>query len=879
MIETGALVVGIGNYAYPRQDQFPPLAFATTDADAVARYLQTCWPTEDRARIVRIDEQNATIAGIGRGFTELQKSGPFELLFVFLSGHGLVDGELAGFLCQPEADQSSYQLLAPTALDALLTATPAKRTVVILDCCFAEGIVGRMEFFSRLGTDMARLYMASSRETQRTWEDEGAQHGVFTAHLLDLLNTGSSTKLGGVRDVLDVDGELFPVICDQVPLYVFTTKGQIQEPVKGGVSSATVTLPVGRTARRLNEQTALGTALRRVRQIGLGVAAGIGALLCFSYTMLYYVEPDASGSLTVHRGTRWLEPVFRFLPDVRVDTGINVRDLSANPAASRPLEGGYTTGVWTHLTADGYRSWYETVAAGLEPSAAARYEVLLGTRGSAASNVLNEFSLPSDIAAAAWSAMARSQPIELDAILKHLPVDFEEPLLTPFNPDKLDFNVLDRSVGDMEAFASALDYSAAIDPVRTMPVYLRFAKATQEWLAHNTDAQRGRDARATVRNAVAGVLAVIVRARKDRGMPALDSGSTATIKALSAMGYSNILDSAVGQIPDPAAASAAAAHALESFRGDPFDTDQERALRAIMTSLDGSRTAQSMTDQVYARFAQAGNSMNPYLSRYLIAAGDTKSLSPTIVARLLGQTRMAAVKPERDFMDSELARILAHGMRQVPTKDRAVVYRLIDLVARDTTPKSTSTAEMYAALGKHRLDPPGMLAKVEAQARKAPPYSPHDPADPGTGLPGMSVVVGYGPWVAALALYGQSRELPAHDIEILRDHLRDPALRDLIIPALAAQEKTIVRGDPVEQWVRELRSVPQDSMQRQIRESIFTARLAALDRGAFEGAIRTLRAARIREAEPEVRIAIGTVIADAQFWRVRTPAAGQALFQ
>ena len=878
MPEIGALVVGIGTYQYSRKDQFPPLAFARADADEIEKYLKVCWPTEGQAHIVRIEEHLATAERIGAGFAEIRGSGPVELLFVFLSGHGFVDGERAGFLCQPQPPHQDIQLLRPSAFDALLSSTPAKRTVVILDCCFAEGIVRRMDYFSGLGADMARLYVASSRETQRTWEDERAGHGVFTAHLLDLLNTGSSTKLNGVRDVLDIDGELFPVICDQVPLYVFSAKAQVQEPVKGGVSMAPVTLPVARAARRLREQTALSTAFQRIRQIGMGVAATIAALLLFAYSMLYYIEPDRNGSLTVRRGARWLEPVFRFLPSTRVDTGITTQNLSINPAASRPLEGGYTTGVWTHLNGDRYRSWFETVAAGLDPSAAARFNILVGTSAPGLGEGLNEFSLSTDVSFAAWSAMARSQPSELPAILSHLPVDEEEQLLAPFNPDKLDFSVLDRSARDMESFADALSYAAAIDPVRTMPIYLRFAKATQEWLAHNTDAQRGRGSRAAVRSAVSAVLAVIARARRDRGMPVLDPGSIESIKALSAIGYSEVFDSAMSQVSDPAAAAAAAAHALESFKGDPFDPDQERALQAIMASFDGSAASQAMSDRVFAVFDKAGNTMNGYLTRFLIAAGDTRSLSPTYVARLVAQARSAVARSERDFMDSELARVLAHAMRQVPTKDRVVVYRLIDLVARDVTPKSTSTAEMYAALCKHKLDPPGMLAKVQAQARMAAPYSP-EATKPSAGLPGMTIVVGYGPWVAALALCGQNRLLPDEDIKVLRAQLRDPGLRDLIIPALAFQEPFAADGDPVENWVRELSAVPRDSFERHLRQSIITIRLAALPRREFEEVIRRLDAARSKLEEPEVRIAIGTVIADSLFHRVRTAPVAGSLFQ
>jgi hypothetical protein len=224
MASVGALVVGIGAYRQISGTGLAPLKFAVDDADAVERYLRTCWSRNGDLTVVRIPEEEATAAEIEAGLESLARGGRYELCWVFLSGHGWIEGDTAGFLVQPGQGVTGLPLLPAETLDRWLAHIDAKRTILILDCCFAEGLVRRMLYFAALGKSDARLYVASSREGQLTWEDDGVKHGVFTAHLLDLLNTGSAAQFDGRKPQLDVDAELFPALCAQVPLYVFQHK-------------------------------------------------------------------------------------------------------------------------------------------------------------------------------------------------------------------------------------------------------------------------------------------------------------------------------------------------------------------------------------------------------------------------------------------------------------------------------------------------------------------------------------------------------------------------------------------------------------------------------------------------------------------------------
>jgi Caspase domain len=416
----GAVVVGIGAYRYTRPE-FPQLRYAANDASSIVEYIKACWPTEGDARVVHIDEDRATGAAISEAFRTLEEGGDYDMQLVFLSGHGVADASTAGFVIQPPDGISDISLLDFAELDRVLESVSAQRTILVLDCCNAEGIVRRMRFFNGLGRSDARLFIASSRELQLTWEDDRIQHGIFTAHLLDLLNNGSSIQLGGVRKHLDVDSELFPVLCQQVPLYVFEHKQQRQEPVKGGISIRAVSLPVAQSARRIKERTAFGTAMRRLRQMVGTIASACMVFLFLAYVLAYYAEADRNGSIRLRHGIKWLAPLFRPFPTLRADTGIPTMALSDDPAMSYAIRTGALSGFWTQVSTQEYRAWYDKVCVSLSPESAARYDVLIGAGTKPPVEHLSDASRPSEVAFAAWALLDNADPKSLDTLLAHLP--------------------------------------------------------------------------------------------------------------------------------------------------------------------------------------------------------------------------------------------------------------------------------------------------------------------------------------------------------------------------------------------------------------------------------------------------------------------------
>jgi hypothetical protein len=875
-----AIVVGIGAYRYDRS-HFPLLQYASKDADEVVRYLATCWPKPDDIELIRIREEEATLEALSDAFVTIEHQGPYDLQLVFLSGHGLVDPQSSGFVLQPSPGSTSISLLDSANLDRLLASVPAKRTILILDCCYAEGITRRMNFFAGLGESEARLFVASSREQQLTWEDERVGHGIFTSHLLDLLMTGSSVKLKGLRDQLDVDGELFPVLCDQVPLYVLEHKQQRQEPVKGGVSMRAVTLPVARAARRIKERTAFGTAVRRLRQIVVGAAIACIVFLLFAYMLAYYAQADRNGDIRLHHGTKWLAPAFRFVPTLRVDTGISFSDLSEDPADRYAIQSGEAWGFWTQMSRLGYRAWYGAVRPSLDAKAAAKYDVLLGTDTTRPVYRLNDDSRPSEVAFAAWALLDTSDPNQLNTLLSRIPgADRTSPLLTPFSMGDMDFNILDLTQPELGSYADALRSAAAIDPDRTFVAYLGFLKANQIWLAHSSTEQHGTEAQRRAADDVADVLAVIVKARGDRAEPALDEKMISQLNGLDDIGYGDLVHLALSRVSaTPLDKKSAALHALGAFHGDSAEPVEAAALRQLKDSLDSSADSQQIVAETYKRFVAAGGPEQADLTGFLIAAAEKKALPQSVIGILLNKAQESVNRHDGEFLDTEYARILAHGMSQVPFASRPLVYQLIGQVTAGVTPMASSTAEMYTALGRQKMDTPEMYQRIVDEAKSAPPYRTQDPGLVAEPLPGMSIVVGYGPWLEALAVLAADRPISHQEIEILEMHGNDPSLRYEIIHALARQPGLL---DP-ECWKtkcgRELGALAKDGAMRQLVLDVLAERLAALPRAEFVVALDKLREERASEMEPEIRIALGLARINAQSARVHTTPVGSELFE
>ncbi len=868
MAELAAIVAGIGAYP-PGAETYgaAPLRYAAADAQAVVDYLKTCWPDPQTAIVHHIDEAGLTRTALATAFADLVERGPHDLLIVYLSGHGLA-GDRPGFLVQPETGGPAPDLIPAEMLSGLIDGVTADRILFILDCCFAEALVRRMPVFLNLGAARARLFITSSRADQRTWEDDTARHSVFTAHLIDLLNTGSAAQLPGTRDQVNVDGELFPFLCQQVPLYVLTHKdGQHQEPVKGGTALESFTLPVGRSARRLREQTPLVAALRRVRQITIGAAATITTGLVLAYGLLWHPEIDAKGEVVLRNGPRWMEPALTYLPGTRLATGIHLQDLSLDPAARQPVQSGALIGVWSHLSRQGYRRWYDDLRPSLSDAAAYDLDALAGARRGPLQTGDKALS-SAGVAQAAVGLLSTPDPAVTQAIVRAIPgSDRLSPMVEPFNRNKLDFSILDLPASQMINYAIALRYLAMTEPDRAQLAYLGYLKATQEWLEHNSDAQRGLGALQSVSQAVIAVLPVIDRVRSDRGNGRLDPMMERTLEALSDQGYT-LAGRALAQMPRTQQVEAARAEdAVRRFHGDAvLDHDQRSALYEITKSLGQDDASRARVAHVLTIFAAAGQSEDSFRTKFLIDAADRGALPAKVLADLLNDARLELAQKEIGFEGHETARVLAHALGAAPLADHPTVYALIDRLASEVPAYSDSLAEIYGVLARQKLDRPDMLAKVIQQTEALGNPVPAPASADAEAAPGLTIVVGGPVWAAALADFA-NRPLDARAHAALRRFASDPDVGERVRAALVKQidapklacGASTCDGLPARS--------PHDSRKRLIDVSLTAQTLAWAPSEVFGASLTQLRALRARETEPEQRIALGRIISEAQSLR------------
>lgn len=880
-MKLGAAVVGVGHYTYTYAGIADPprrLEFASKDARAVAEYLENCWRERERA-IEEIYELDATHEAVEAAFKRLSQKGPFETLFIFLSGHGVSSHESVGFLLQPDASSPGHiSILEAHKLNDFVASCPAKQTILVLDCCYAGAVTAELRYFWGLAAnETARLFIASSRANQVTWEDRQIGHGIFTAHLLDLLNTGDTEALDTKRSFLDVDGELFPILCEQVPLYTLRAKAAQQEPLKGGSSSNPVFLPTVNATHALQSNTAFSTALRRFRQFLMATATGVAIMLLAAYTLVYHIEPTEDGTLAVKRGPRWLEPAFRILPSVRAETRLSVSQLSFDPSKARALLGGYVTGVWLHKASLGHRAWADTVLAGLNAGSALQYRALLGQRLQDDEGwALGDEVASAELLLRVWSLIG-SEPEPLVPLLTRIPgSDRFQDLSQVFSPTTYDFGVIDLGVDQMLSYASALEHAVIVDHVATWPYFLGFSKASHEWLHHTSETSRGRGSHDRLRMAIADVMVRLINERRYKDLPPLDDFMVKELIALHDRNYTDALSVAFARSGESRLVEIARRASLAEFQGNPVQPEQERALLALIYSLDGSQYAKEVVDQAIATFKEVDGLPNTYHIRLLIEAGASKSLSNEQLATLLEKADVSLMKEVRDFEDLELARVLAFSMSQIFNKDRDLAFRLIELIASEEPPLSSMVSQIYAALAEQNLDTPAMLARTRAQVEAATTEYREANA-PSESQPGMNILVSSDSWISTLASFALSRKLRPEDAELLSRHIDNPRIGRTIARALAVHSLPEDTYDTADQIVAELDFLARDFRGRKRVEQLSAFALSRLPREAFDRTMHELSELRASEIEPQTRASIGQIIIDAHLARSRPAQTGLPL--
>ena len=277
------------------------MRYAVTDAGAFNAYARAALGTTSDEHHQLLTDRGATAAAIDQAATKLAHLGRFDLLLVYLSGHGDRDATGRGWFCLADAKPGSPSLDA-ARLDRLLGPIEAATIVVFVDCCYAEAVLLGSVLFGAPGPGRARLVLCSARADQRAWEEDELKRSVFSHLLLNALSTDS--PISGTSGRVDVDTALFHYLRKQVPLWVIAKKrGMKQEPVKGGFLSAPIELPTITAhafGRELTIPEAVRARLRRIIAVSVGVV--LVALAVLDLTV-YHLALDTMGRLEVRPGS------------------------------------------------------------------------------------------------------------------------------------------------------------------------------------------------------------------------------------------------------------------------------------------------------------------------------------------------------------------------------------------------------------------------------------------------------------------------------------------------------------------------------------------------------------------------------------------------
>ncbi len=236
-----ALVVGIANYR--NIPVLPPTVLA--DAGDMAALLadpQVGGYPAANVRLLRDGE--AGKAGLLAALADLAQAGtPDATVLFYLSSHGgrIEDGPYAGeYILPVDTDYSTDQAIAQTAIAGAdftkaLAAIPARKLLVLMDCCHAGGI-GRPKdvtaptlkaglpdsYYEALKSGKGRAILAAARSDEFSWVLPNAANSLFTTHLLAGLRGAIASEDGLVR-IFDVFEYVQPRVtadhADQHPIF------------------------------------------------------------------------------------------------------------------------------------------------------------------------------------------------------------------------------------------------------------------------------------------------------------------------------------------------------------------------------------------------------------------------------------------------------------------------------------------------------------------------------------------------------------------------------------------------------------------------------------------------------------------------------------
>lgn len=300
-----AVIIGIANY-----HNITPLP-KTVLKDARDMYDLLIHPSycgylSDNVQLLSDDSEPATLAALNQALINLaQQSDEDSTIFIYLSGHGgrIESGQYAGeYLLPIDVDMTSEAAFAQTAISGthlthLLQRIPARKVLVIFDCCHSGGVgqpkdgtapilkTGLPEhYYERLAQGRGRAIIASSRHDEYSYILPGAVNSLFTQHLLAGLQGGIASEDGLIR-LFNLFEYLQPKVTTDQPHQHPIFKADVEEnfPVALFLGGKQGTVPkdsegfrydayVSYVEQEPDETWVWETLLPRLKKVGLRVA-------------------------------------------------------------------------------------------------------------------------------------------------------------------------------------------------------------------------------------------------------------------------------------------------------------------------------------------------------------------------------------------------------------------------------------------------------------------------------------------------------------------------------------------------------------------------------------------------------------------------------
>lgn len=204
-----ALLIGVGQTEYPKWS----LPVTVKDVRAIRAILidpDLCAYPDDEQHVRLLHDAGATRQAILAGLAWLQtqtQNDPDATVFVYYSGHGWLDEASSRYYLIPhDVDplDPAGTALPGADFNQALRAIPARRLVVVVDCCHAEGMATAQKGEVRLPKGLVaaslpksmieeikqgagRAVFTSCRGAESSWVRPDGTMSIYTYHLLEAL--------------------------------------------------------------------------------------------------------------------------------------------------------------------------------------------------------------------------------------------------------------------------------------------------------------------------------------------------------------------------------------------------------------------------------------------------------------------------------------------------------------------------------------------------------------------------------------------------------------------------------------------------------------------------------------------------------------------